>query len=148
MSTRLQALPGLLAASEDDAVKELLKNSTITGSPISDITAAAVFAFLKHHDNFERSAQFCVNAGWDTDTMAAINGAICGAWNGINGIPQRYVDHLENGYKGRDYILKLADRLALRDFGLPGCNPIIDLAQDYCKNAAFLYHMVRSKPMY
>ncbi|HEY9785716.1 MAG TPA: ADP-ribosylglycohydrolase family protein [Candidatus Obscuribacterales bacterium] len=147
LALRLRALPDLLDASEDDAVAELLKNSTITGSPIGDIIAAAVFAFVKHHDNFEHSVQFCVNAGWDTDTMAAINGAICGAWCGLSGIPKRYVEHLENGYKGRDYILALSDRLASREFNLPRTNPLVDLTQDYCRNTAFLYHMFRCKPM-
>jgi ADP-ribosyl-[dinitrogen reductase] hydrolase len=148
MASRLQSLPELLDVAEDDAVAELLKNSTITGSPIGDIMAVAVFAFIKHYDNFEQSVQFCVNAGWDTDTMAAINGAICGAWSGLGSIPKRYVEQLENGYKGRDYILTLADRLALNEFGIQHCDPIIDVALDYCRNTAFLYHMFRSKPMY
>lgn len=148
MASRLQSLPELLSVNEDDAVAELLKNSVITGSPIGDIIATAVFAFIKHHDNFEQSIQFCVNAGWDTDTMAAINGAIWGAWNGVGGIPKRYVDHLENGYKGCDYIRNLADQLACRELGLQHCNPFVDLTLDYCRNTAVLYHMFRSKPMF
>jgi ADP-ribosylglycohydrolase len=148
MASRIKLLPELLTVSEDEAVAELLKNSTITGSPIDDIVAAAVFAFIKHRDSFAESVQFCVNAGWDTDTMAAINGAICGAWNGLAGIPKRYVDHLENGYKGRDYICHLADQLASGEPGLQPCNPFVDLSRDYCRNTAFLYHMFRSKPMF
>lgn len=147
MASRIQSLPKLFNVSEDDAVAELLKNSTITGSPIGDIMVAAIFAFIKYKDNFEQSIQFCVNAGWDTDTMAAINGAICGAWNGLAGIPKRYVDHLENGYKGRDYILNLADQLASEHPILKHPNAFIDLAQDYCRNTSFIYHMFRSKPM-
>lgn len=148
MAARLRALPGLLDVSEDEAVAELLKNSTITGSPIGDIMAAAVFAFMKHSDDFEKSIQFCVNAGWDTDTMAAINGAICGTWNGLDAIPKRYVEHLENGYKGRDYIIWLADRLAGRQFGLEQSNPFMDLVLDYARNTSFLFHMFRDKPMF
>jgi ADP-ribosyl-[dinitrogen reductase] hydrolase len=148
LASRIRSLPELLTVSEDDAVAELLKHSIITGSPIGDIMAVAIFAFIKYTDNFEQSIQFCVNAGWDTDTMAAINGAMAGAWNGLAGIPQRYVDHLENGYKGRDYILDLGDRLASGQVGLQRRNLLVDLAQDYGRNTAFLYHMVRSKPMY
>ncbi len=148
LATRLQLLPELLEASEDDAVADLLKNSTITGSPIGDIVAAAVFAFIKYPDNFEKSVQFCVNAGWDTDTMAAINGAICGAMNGTDGIPQRYIDNLENGYKGREHIRNLANLMACKQMGLRGGNAFVDLALDYCRNTAFLYHMFRSKPMF
>jgi ADP-ribosylglycohydrolase len=148
IAQRIQSLPQLLSLSEDEAVAELLKNSTVTGSPIDDIIAAAVFAFVKYNNNFEQSIQFCVNAGWDTDTMAAINGAICGAWKGIDGIPKRYVDGLENGYKGRDYIIKLAEQLAAQKVGLQCPNPLLDLTLDYCRNTAFLYHMFRSKPMF
>lgn len=148
MAERLRFLPTLLDVKEDDAVAELLKNSTITGSPIGDIISAAVYAFMKYSSDFEKSVQFCINAGWDTDTMAAINGAICGTYNGLSAIPKKYIDNLENGYKGRDYILWLADRLASGERGLQPTNPLQDLALDYGRNNAFLYHMFRSKPMY
>lgn len=148
MASRIRSLPELLNVSEDAAVEELLKNSTITGSPIGDIVAVAIFAFLKHRDDFARSVQFCVNAGWDTDTMAAMNGAICGAWNGVDGIPTRYITNLENGYKGRDYIRNLADQLASGKFGRQRPNLLVDLTMDYWRNTSFLCHMFLSKPMF
>ncbi len=52
-----------------------------------------------------------VNSGGDTDTKAAMFGAISGAFNGIEAIPKRWKDGLENGREGKDYILGLADRL-------------------------------------
>ncbi len=52
-----------------------------------------------------------VNLGGDTDTIGAMTGAILGASNGINSIPAEWLDNLENGEKGRDYIIALAKRL-------------------------------------
>lgn len=148
LALRIRSLPALLNASEEDALKELLKNSSIAGSPIGDIVVTAIYAFIKHTSDFEKSVQFCVNAGWDTDTMAAMNGAISGAWNGMSAIPARYVDCLENGYKGRDYILSLADRLAKNDYGSIKRNVLVDIVLDYCHNTCFLFNMFLSKPMF
>lgn len=147
LEQRLRALPELLSVCEESALKELLKTSSITGSPIGDIIATAIYSFIRHRKDYALAVQFCVNAGWDTDTMAAICGAISGAWNGLSGIPERYVSHLENGYKGKDHILSLADGIEAQDFKTPASNALVDLVFDYIHNTAFLFHMFRSKPM-
>lgn len=41
-----------------------------------------------------------------------MTGAISGAYHGMDAIPERWVDKLENGDKGRDYVIELADSLA------------------------------------
>ncbi len=51
------------------------------------------------------------NSDGDTDTTASMIGHLHGAWNGIQAIPQYLINGLENGEKGKDYILSLADRL-------------------------------------
>jgi hypothetical protein len=38
-------------------------------------------------------------------------GNLFGAWNGVQAIPPYLIDGLENGAKGKDYIISLADRL-------------------------------------
>ncbi|NWJ47558.1 MAG: ADP-ribosylglycohydrolase family protein [Chloroflexi bacterium] len=111
MSKNLLALEEMLGQPEEEALKELLKNSRATGSPVGDVMMTAVYAFLKHPTDFEQSVLLCVNAGWDTDTMAAINGNISGAFNGVKSIPESWVKGLENGYKGRDYLLELGKSL-------------------------------------
>ena len=40
-----------------------------------------------------------------------MTGAIAGAYHGASKLPQRWIDALENGEKGRDYVIGLADRL-------------------------------------
>lgn len=49
--------------------------------------------------------------GGDTDTIAAMAGAISGALLGIGAIPAALVDKLEDSPKGRRYLLELADKL-------------------------------------
>ncbi len=69
---------------------------------------AVPFAFYCYFssETFEESVLKAVNAGGDTDTIAAITGAIKGAEMGLNKIPGRFK-------RIRDYerILEIADRL-------------------------------------
>lgn len=137
----------MLDLDEDTALGVLLSNSSITGSPIGDITLTAVYAFLRFPNDFEKSVLFCVNAGWDTDTMAAISGNIAGAFNGLNCIPARWVEHLENGYRGRDYILQLATHL-FDGSAMRKPQPFfVDYLADYARNTAFISSMLIRKPM-
>jgi poly(ADP-ribose) glycohydrolase ARH3 len=52
-----------------------------------------------------------IGQGNDTDTLAAMAGALVGARRGLGAIPAPLVAKLEDGPKGRAYILELADRL-------------------------------------
>jgi poly(ADP-ribose) glycohydrolase ARH3 len=62
--------------------------------------------------SFRESVVVAVNCGGDTDTIGAMTGAIAGAYYGYDEIPREWVVGLENGPKGRDYVLSLAERLA------------------------------------
>ena len=90
LGQNLLDLEAMLSWSEEAVLEKLLSNSKAVGSPITDIIPTAIYAFLKYPDDFEQAVLFCVNAGWDTDTMAAIVGNTSGAWNGLQGIPQRW----------------------------------------------------------
>jgi len=63
--------------------------------------------------------------GGHAAAAASITGALCGALHGVNWLPQRWVQQLENGERGKDYCLALAARLsaldlrALKEFWLP-----------------------------
>jgi ADP-ribosylglycohydrolase len=145
---RLRGLPHLLALPEDRALAELLRHSTKWGSPIDDIIGVSIYAWLKYPDDFAQSMLLCVNAGWDTDTTAAIHGNIAGAWHGRAGIPSRWVEHLENGYKGRDYIIALAQSLYRRR-ALPLPRPmVLDYGADLWRNWCFLARMLLHKPLW
>jgi len=49
--------------------------------------------------------------GNDTDTLAAMAGALCGARLGIEGLPAHLIEKLEDDRKGRRYLKGLADKL-------------------------------------
>lgn len=71
--------------------------------------AIASFLLTK---GFKESVVVAVNCGGDTDTLGAMSGALAGAYYGYSQIPREWLVPLENGEKGRDYILSLADGLA------------------------------------
>lgn len=146
MSQRLQSLPDMLTWPEEQVLQELLKNSKVYGSPIGDIITVAIYAFLKTPDDYEQTILFCINAGWDTDTMAAISGNIAGAWSGLTGIPAHWVANLQNKYKGRDYLLALAQSLHTGQNRLPKKNSVIDYLADFKYNLGFMVAMFTQKP--
>ncbi|MCI0713086.1 MAG: ADP-ribosylglycohydrolase family protein [Chloroflexi bacterium] len=145
---KLLSLEEMLAWPEEEVLKKLLSASKVIGSPITDIIPTAIYAFLKYPDDFEQTVLFCVNAGWDTDTMAAIVGNTSGAWNGLQGIPQRWVDRLERGYKGRDYIISLAQSLFERQSRIEPKNLLVDYIADWWRNTGFIFNMLTRKPMW
>lgn len=67
----------------------------------------AIFSFLVRPDDFAAAVTYAVSLGGDTDTIAAMAGAISGAYRGVDAIPVEWQEKLEN----RGYILDLADRL-------------------------------------
>lgn len=69
--------------------------------------AVAVYCALKYADDFDRAIIASVNHGGDSDSTGAITGNILGAYLGLSGIPQKYIDTLEL----KDVILEIADDL-------------------------------------
>ncbi len=71
----------------------------------------AIYSFLTHTHDFEEAVVYAVGLGGDTDTIGAMTGAISGGFHGKSRIPSRWLEILENGRKGRDYIEMLAVKL-------------------------------------
>ncbi len=67
----------------------------------------AIYSFLSHPQSFEQAVLYAISLGGDTDTIAAMTGAICGAYLGIEAIPETWKQRLEN----REYIEELAEKL-------------------------------------
>ncbi|MBF0550688.1 MAG: ADP-ribosylglycohydrolase family protein [Deltaproteobacteria bacterium] len=61
-------------------------------------------------DSFSDAVLLAVNLGGDTDTIGAMAGAVAGAYYGVSSIPEEWLAGLENGPKGRDYVIDLATR--------------------------------------
>jgi poly(ADP-ribose) glycohydrolase ARH3 len=72
-------------------------------------TAIASFALTP--ESFEETVGNVIFLGGDTDTMAAMAGALSGAYLGAGKLPARLVNLLESSPKGRDYIKELAAKL-------------------------------------
>lgn len=75
-----------------------------------DAVPAALFAVLRNTSSFTDAVLFAISMGGDTDTIGAMTGAIAGAKWGIAGIPPAWLEHLENGDEGRDFIRGLAGK--------------------------------------
>ncbi len=55
-----------------------------------ETVAAAFYAFAARKDSFEEAVTLAVNAGGDSDSIAAITGALAGAYHGLDAIPERW----------------------------------------------------------
>ena len=73
--------------------------------------ATAIACFALTPNSYVQTITNAIFLGGDTDTIAAMAGAISGAMLGIDAIPSTLFDHLEKTPKGRAYIVELADRL-------------------------------------
>ena len=78
---------------------ELIDNLAIAEFPFPELAPEAVsLAFgtlLLAPDDFQSTLLFAVNLGRDTDTIAAICGAVMGAKVGFNGIPAKWTSQLK-----------------------------------------------------
>lgn len=81
-----------------------------SSSDAREAVCAAIYAALAH-PTFEHAVRFAVRLGGDTDTVAAMTGAISGAVHGKSSIPAGWLDALEDGDRGRTYVEQLATLL-------------------------------------
>jgi poly(ADP-ribose) glycohydrolase ARH3 len=72
----------------------------------AESVAAALYSALAHH-RFEAAVRFAVRLGGDTDTVAAMAGAVAGARGGYRAIPTRWLEALEDGDRGRSHVQTL-----------------------------------------
>lgn len=71
----------------------------------------SIYCFLAHTDDFAEAVTYSINLGGDTDTVGAMTGAIAGGYHGLKAIPKRWLNNLENGEKGLDYVIELGEKL-------------------------------------
>lgn len=86
--------------------------------PAHRSVVTAIACFTTWSDSFEGAVAAAITLGDDTDTLAAMAGALCGAHLGTAAIPTRWVEHMEGGPKGVSYLRHLADQLHDRHSGL------------------------------
>ena len=86
---------------------ELLGN----GIEALESVPTAIACFSLNPNSYELTIGNAILLGGDTDTIAAMAGAISGAYNGQDAIPANLLGRLEESPKGRNYIGNLANRL-------------------------------------
>ena len=74
---------------------------------VIEAVPAALYCFIKNPDDFESTVLTAINGGGDTDTIAAMAGAISGAYNGVDKIPVRFIDGLEQKREIIDLVKKM-----------------------------------------
>jgi len=72
-------------------------------------TVGAAFYCLGATQSFQDAVVLAVKCGGDTDTTAAVVGALAGTWYGLEGIPQEYKDGVENFQLLQDLTDELVD---------------------------------------
>lgn len=91
LTTRLHNLLNLKNTSFERGAREIGNSSLVLES-----VPLAIFSFLKSPESFETAVENAANSGGDADTIASMAGALSGAYNGLNKIPERYKESLES----------------------------------------------------
>ncbi|MEE9200609.1 MAG: ADP-ribosylglycohydrolase family protein [Candidatus Brocadiales bacterium] len=92
---------------KDEAKPEEVLKVLGTSGYVVETVASAFFCFLSTPGDFRSTVVNAVQGGHDTDTTAAVAGAISGAFNGMSGIPQDWISGLEDN----DRLASMAGRL-------------------------------------
>jgi ADP-ribosyl-[dinitrogen reductase] hydrolase len=74
----------------------------------------AIYAAIRHGDNFSIALTEVIACGGDTDTSAAITGALVGARVGTSGVPQPWRENIVEFPHSLKLLQAVADRLALQ----------------------------------
>ena len=94
-----------IAPLEDIAAKP--EDEIRSGGYVFDTLQAAIWCLL-HTRSYSDCVLKAVNLGWDTDTTAAVAGALAGMWYGVHRIPEEWIQTLAK----HDEIKELSQRFA------------------------------------
>ena len=97
------------AIDPDIRIEPAWKVSLVYGMPcaVYHQFPAAYYLAARFADDFESAVLHAVNGGGQNQARAILTGALVGAQIGLSGIPQRFLDGLENN----DELLQLSNRL-------------------------------------
>ncbi|MEW6202976.1 MAG: ADP-ribosylglycohydrolase family protein, partial [bacterium] len=92
---------------QEDVPTETALSKLGTSGYVVETVASAVYCFFRTPNDFEQTVSTAVLAGGDTDTTGAVAGAISGAWNGLDGIPSKWI----NGVEMSELIMETAEKI-------------------------------------
>jgi len=91
----------------DESDRKVVVRELGNGVEAPNSVPTAIYCFAKNYDSYVKSVLYAVSLGGDSDTIAAMAGAIAGAYHGEEGLPQEWVKRLERA----EYIKELAKKL-------------------------------------
>jgi len=92
--------------------------SAVTGYAFHTVPVA-LFAWLRHRGDFHETVQSVIRCGGDTDTTAAIAGALAGCDAGQKGIPAEWLAGLKDWPRSKNWLVRVASRLAEKNSQQP-----------------------------
>ena len=90
---KLRMIEEALAA--PSATRTALVTNLGCGIEVTESLPLALYSFLSHPDSFEQALEAAIFQGGDTDTIAAMTGAIAGALLGVEALPERWVARID-----------------------------------------------------
>lgn len=95
-----------------DEVQELFNLENGISGYIYHTIPMAIYAWLYHWGDYEKTITSLVKCGGDTDTVCAIAGALSGALVGEKGIPKKWIENIIECPKGIKYIKKIGNEIS------------------------------------
>ncbi len=103
------------AADPEIHIEPAWKVSIVYGMPcaIYHQLPAAYYLAARFHNDFESAVLHAVNGGGQNQARAILTGALAGAQTGLSGIPQRFLDGLEESTALRKLAVDLASNVGM-----------------------------------
>lgn len=100
-------------AAHEDLIQPAWKVSLVYGMPcaVYHQFPACYYLAARYSNDFENAVLHAINGGGQNMARAMLTGALVGAQVGIQGIPKRFIEGLENSSKLLDRAIKLADQI-------------------------------------
>jgi poly(ADP-ribose) glycohydrolase ARH3 len=106
----LNQMENIFALGEKIEAKEIVRRLG-NGIEAHRSVPSASYLALTYSPDFQDAIRAAISLGGDTDTIAGMVGAIIGAHVGEKGLPEEWIEQLEEGLRGRSFARELAVRL-------------------------------------
>lgn len=107
---KMKRIEEALLAPEE--IRPGLVNSLGNGIEVFESVPLALYSFLSNLASFEKALETAIFQGGDTDTIASMTGALSGAFLGVQAIPDRWIQKIEEKEYPPAKIRELGRKLA------------------------------------
>ena len=112
------------AKSVEEFADSLGLQKGVTGYAYHSVPVA-LYAWLRHRNDFGKALESALNCGGDTDTVGAIVGAIMGAKVGKEGLPPEFTAGICEWPRSISLLEQIAARLAQQKDSAPALGPVL-----------------------